>query len=180
MTTKYSTFDATSKDPKPTVTSFAGLVRGARVHVEVTVPRTAIRGQMRVLSLHEQAAIRYEAREFLLGKKLVEPLNAYREWHEEMAVRTLAVAVRNPHDLDDTLATLEAWSQCDEGQIDPLWQRYKDLQESLDPLGRERMDEAEYLAMQDAAKKKDVSLLMSYGSSKLAAFAISTVGQPSS
>jgi hypothetical protein len=175
--TKISSFDATSTDPKPAASSFAGQVRGARVHVEVTIPRTAIRGQMRVLSLHEQAAVRYEAREFLLGRKFVEPLNTYREWHEEIAIRTLAVAVRNPHDLDDTLATLEAWSQCDEGQIDPLWQRYKDLQDSLDPLARPTMDEAEYLAMQDAAKKKDASLLMSFGCSKLAAFTISMAGQ---
>jgi hypothetical protein len=174
---KISSFDATSTDPAPSPSSLAGQVRGARIHVEVTVPRTTVRGQMRVLSLHEQSSIRYEAREFLLGRKFPEPLNAHREWHEEIAVRTLAVAVRNPHDLDNSLATLEAWSQCDEGQIDPLWQRYKDLQESLDPLGRERMDEAEYLAIKDAAKKKDPILLMSFGSSKLAAFAISTVDQ---
>lgn len=176
---KFSSFDETPTDPKPSASSFAGMVHSSRTHVDVTVPRTTIAGKMRILSRHECAMVRYEARAFLLGRGLTEPLNTYREWHEELAVRTLAVAVRNPANIGDTLATLEAWSQCDDGQIDALWQRYQDLQDEIDPLGNAKLSEREMLEMQAAAKKKDGDLLRSYGSSRLAAFAITLAEPPS-
>lgn len=179
---KISSFDAASTDPTPAATSFAGVVAGARAFVEVTVPRTGIAGKMRVLSRQERLTVRVEAREYLERLGIKGPgIEATTEWHEEIATRTVAVAMRAPANVNDTLATLEAWNTCDEGQIDYVWQAYKDLQDRLDPLDAEsRISEEQYAAILAAAKKKDPTLLRSYGSSMLAGFAIFTVERPSS
>lgn len=179
---KVSRFDAASPDPAPSPSSFSGLVAGARAFVDVTVPRTEIVGKMRVLARHERLAVRVEAREYLERLGLKGPaIEATTEWHEEIATRTVAVAMREPGNVDDTLATLEAWNTCDEGQIDYVWQAYKDLQDKLDPLDAEsRLSEEQCGEILAAAKKKDPTLLMSYGCSTLAGFVISTVERLSS
>jgi hypothetical protein len=176
---KVSRFDAAPDVPKPSPSSFAGVVAGARVFVDVAVPRTAIVGKMRILSRSERLGVRVEAREYLERLGITGPaVEASTEWHEEIATRTVAVAMRDPSNLDDTLASLEAWNTCDEGQIDHVWQAYKDLQDRLDPLDEaSRLSDEQFAAILQDAKKKDLGLLMSYGSSKLAGFAISTAAR---
>lgn len=179
---KVSRFDAASSEPAPSPSSFSGLVAGARSFVDVAVPRTEIVGKMRVLARHERLAVRVEAREYLsrLGISAA-GIEATTEWHEEIATRTVAVAMRAPGNVDDTLATLEAWNTCDEGQIDYVWQAYKDLQDRLDPLDAEsRISDQAYGEILAAAKKKDPTLLRCYGCSTLAGFAISMVERLSS
>lgn len=163
----------------------AGLV-GARVHVDVTVPRTSVRGRMRLLSRAENQAVDAEARVHLrsLGYPVDNPslLPTYAEWHNEIAARTLAIAVRDPADVSRELAPLTEWLECEDDQIAALWREYQDLEERLDPLRGEgvHVSEAEALAIREAAKKKDVVLLMSYGSQKLAHFATTSVTPQSS
>ena len=108
-------------------------------------------------------------------------LGVYREWHEELATRTLAVAVREPADVSRPLAPLTEWEECDDEQIAALWKQYQDLEECLDPLGADHavLTDADVAAMRDASKKKDVDLLMSFGSRRLAAFVTSTAAPPS-
>lgn len=177
---KISSFDEANTDPKPTPSSFAGVVAGARAFIDVKVPRTNIVGKMRVLSRQERLTVRVEAREYLEKIGIKGPLEVTTEWHEEIATRTVAVAMRSPDNVDDTIATLQAWNTCDEGQIDYVWQAYKDLLDKLDPLDEEsRISDEDYRAILAAAKKKDPTTLRSYGCSMLAGFAISTVERQS-
>lgn len=165
-------------EPPPSPTSMAGQVVGARVHVEVTVPRTQVKGRMRVLSRSETRAVRFEARAKLQELGIVGDVDGIREWNEEIATRTLAVAVRALKG-DEVLASLEAWEECDDDQINALWSRYKDLCNELDPLADTKLSEADAQQIAAAAKKKDSILLTSYGSLKLAAYAISMAELPS-
>ncbi|MGL5361513.1 MAG: hypothetical protein ACRDBH_01440 [Bosea sp. (in: a-proteobacteria)] len=177
---KITSFDTPSTDPAPSPTSFAGQVAAVRAHIEVQVPRTNIVGKMRVLSRHERMTVRVEARDYLRRLGLDgATIETTTEWHEEIATRTIAVAMRAPGNLGDTLATLEAWNTCDVGQIDYVWQQYRDLQDRLDPLGEHsQISEQEIVAIEDAAKKKARELLMSFGSFALASYVITTAGQP--
>lgn len=155
---------------------------GARVHQEVTVPRTSARGRMRLLSRGENRTVRAEARAALeaMGCRGVD-LGVYREWHEELATRTLAASVRDPADVSRPLAPLADWEECDDDQIAALWKQYQDLEECLDPLGAEHvvLSDADVAAMRDASKKKDVDLLTSFGSRRLAVFVTTTAVPPS-
>jgi hypothetical protein len=157
-------------------------VAGARVHEDVIVPRTAARGRMRLLSRGENRTVRAEARAALeaMGCRGAD-LGVYREWHEELATRTLAVAVRDPADVARPLAPLAEWEECEDDQIAALWKQYQDLEERLDPLGADHvvLSDADVAAMRDASKKKDIDLLMSFGSRRLAVFATTTAAPPS-
>lgn len=160
---------------------------GARVHIDVQIPRTQVAAKMRLVSRSEELGIVAETREMLRQRKL--PLDAaalaslgmVNEWNCEIAARTLAIAVRDPEDTSRPLASLEEWRECDDDQIGALWEEYQDLRERIDPLKNyEQLSEQELAAMVSAAKKKppEIDLLMSYGSRKLALFAISTVAPP--
>jgi hypothetical protein len=174
--------------PGAEVGDHGGLAAGvieARVHVPTEIPRTRVRGRMRLLSRAESRAVRQEARIALATAGLGEAAKShtpelYREWIEELATRTLAVAVRDSATLGP-LAPLEEWEACDDDQIGALWERYKDLERELDPLGAiEELDPATEAAIVDAAKKKDARSLIAFGSSVLASFVTSSVCPPAS
>lgn len=137
---------------------------------------------MRLLSRRETAEVRGAARASLAELAVGPALEGFREWHEELAVRTLAVAVRRPSDTSQPLAALDEWQECDDEQIGAMWEWYQDLEAELDPLGAATaaLSSADVDAMMAAAKKKAAALLMSYGSRKLAAFATILAGLPSS
>jgi hypothetical protein len=162
----------------------AGVIE-ARVHVDVAIPRSPVFGRMRLLSRAESRAVRQETRVALAAVGLGEAAKShtpelYREWIEELATRTLAVAVRELA-TPAPLAPLEEWEACDDDQIGALWERYKDLERELDPLAAlEELDAATEAAIVDAAKKKDARSLIAFGSSVLASFVTSSVCQPAS
>lgn len=152
---------------------------GARVHVDVDVPGVNVRGAMRLLSRREEAQMRHEARAACAAQGLPWPAaEASQEFHGELMVRTVAVAVRAPANVELALAPLEDWLELTDLQLYPLWVRYQDLEAELDPM-RGELTAEDLAAIAAAAKKKDAILLRSYGSRKLAAFAITTVGPPS-
>lgn len=158
-----------------------------RVHVPVEIPRTAVKGQMRLVGRSEALQIVSEARELFKSKKLpTEPATLaaaglLSEWNAEVAVRHLAIAVRRPDDASRPLESLDEWRECDDEQISALWEQYKDLQDRIDPLAKLDLGDADRAAIEAAAKKKpaEVDLLTSYGSRRLALYVISTVAQPS-
>lgn len=155
-------------------------VLGARTYVDVTVPRTSVRGSMRVLTRAESKQVRADARRECLRLGVGEAgVEMSRDFLEEVGTRTIALAVRQAGNQALALAPLEEWEACDEDQIAALWQVYKDLEESLDPVGI-GCTEAEFIAIEDAAKKKSETLLRSYGSRKLAAYAITSAARPAS
>ena len=154
----------------------------SRTFVEVVVPRTSVLARMRLLTRVEGQQTRQEARLALTAAGLTEAARspapeAWREWHEELVPRIISLAVRRTDD-DSPLAPLEEWQLCDDGQIRALWQRYQDLEATLDPLGSSaELTEAQLSEILDAAKKKDVGLLTSYGSFALASYAITSARQ---
>jgi hypothetical protein len=163
------------------VAARAGLAAGVievRVHVDIVI--SAIQAKMRLLGRAESRAVRQEARAALAAAGLADAAKShtpelYREWIEEIATRTLAVAVRDPATLDQ-LAALEEWEVCNDEQIGALWQRYTDLERDLDPLSKlDELDAATEAAIVDAAKKKDARSLIAFGSCALASFVTSSV-----
>jgi hypothetical protein len=159
---------------------------GARVHVDVTIPRTTIRGRMRLVSRREMSTIKSETREYLKSEGFpvdataVTALGAFDEYQYELGVRTLQVAVRDPRREQLALGKIEDWRELDDDQIAAVYERYKDLAARLDPLGSNvELSAGEVASLIDAAKKKDGDLLTSFGSRKLASFTISLVSQQS-
>lgn len=160
--------------------AFVAAIVGARRLVSITVPRTEVTGSLRLLTRAETRAVRAEARrhveaEFGLSGATVE---GAREFLEELCTRTIALAVRDPNNPDVPLADLGAWEECDDDQIGALWERYQDFEAELDPIGSAALTDEEFNAIRDAAKKKDETLLRSYGSRKLARYATTSVEPP--
>jgi len=160
---------------------------GARLHVDILIPRTRIAGKMRLLSRIETSSARADARKALADRgiptvigELANPV-FMDEWNTEVAVRTIALAIRDPQNVALPLDVVEEWLQCDDDQIAALYLEYKDLATRLDPVGSaDALTEQEWAAIDGAAKKAGVDTLMSYGSRKLALFAISSAAQPAS
>jgi hypothetical protein len=149
----------------------AGVIE-SRAFVEVAIPRTTVRGRMRLLTRSEVSQVRRESRLALVAAGLEaagrSPLpEEWREWHEELVPRTVATAVRML-DVDAPLAPLEEWHQCDDAQIRALWVRYEALEQAVDPLALPTLTEAQCEEIIEAAKKKAGASLVSYGSSALA------------
>lgn len=156
----------------------------ARVHVDIVVPRTQIAGKLRLLSRKEMSEARI-ATLFALRENGIEknaPSHIFvEEWNNELDARIMSLAVRDPNDVMRALASIEDWRECDEDQIVSLFVQYKDLADRIDPLGQGvGLTEDEVRAMTEAAKKKHDDILLSYGSRKLALFAISSAAPPSS
>jgi hypothetical protein len=154
---------------------------GTRVHVPVTIPRTQVSGSMRLLSRSEQLAVKTEA--ILALKKIPDVMwmagVAREDFNAELAIRTLAIAVRDPVDPKLALDDVQAWRDLlDDEQIGAVYHQYEDLRVQLDPLGEAvALTEEEFRAIEAAVKKKDASLLMRFGLRKLALFA-TTLGEP--
>lgn len=154
-------------------------VIGARVHIDVTIPKTSVVGKMRVLSYAEERIVDAESRIAARAVGITDNVEASRAYREEVAARTVAIAVRDPANVEMTLASFEAWRQCNSGQIGALWECYKDLQNQQDPIGKGSVSEIDLQVMEAAAKKGEAGLLMSFGSSRLAGFAITLAGRQS-
>ena len=159
---------------------------GVRVHVDITVPRTDVRGKMRLCSRAEELEANADARAAMVEAGY--PVNAEahtalggtQQWLVEVAVRMLAVAVRDPSNTDLALASLDEWRDCDDQQILALWSRYQDLANELDPLGAGTLTDDQLAQLTAAAKKKDVDLLMACGSRSLALYVTTLVAPPAS
>lgn len=170
----------TGGDPAP-AGELAVAAVGARVHVDVVIPGTTVAGKMRLLSNKEELATRHEARQACAAVGLPWPASETSlEFYSEFAVRSLAIAVRSPANLALALAPLDDWQELSDRQVNTLWARYQDLEAELDPLAKAELTTADFASILDAAKKKDAALLRSFGSPKLAAFAITSAVPPSS
>lgn len=161
-------------------------VLGVRTFRNVVIPRTEVRGCMRMLTRSESARVRVEARAalqkagFPIDASAIAALGGVDEWNAQIAVRSLALAIRDPLDVELALASVEEYEEsCDEDQLGALWEEYKAHAAAIDPLRVDAtISEDDFNQIRDAAKKKDVDLLMSFGSQKLASFAITSASQP--
>ncbi len=160
---------------------------GGRAHLDVVVPRTEIRGRMRLISRSEFAQVKADARKYFAALKMPQDPSGlaaaglFEEWSLELATRVIAIAVRDPNDESKPLAILDEWRDCDDDQIDQLFARYQDYREQLDPLGPEsKLSKEDCEEIGRLAKKGEASLLMQFGSWRLARFAISSALPPAS
>ena len=146
---------------------------------DVAVDGTDVRGRLRLLTRAETATVRDACRQALAARGIATAapgaLEAFPEWREELILRTVAVAVRDAQ--DQPLGAVEDWAELDDVQLVALWDAYQDHEATLDPFGERGppLSEADARAILAAAKGSGIGQLMSYGSYKLARFAISTV-----
>lgn len=157
----------------------SSLALAARVHIDVTIPRTNIRARMRLVSRGEALAIKSAVfRQFKDAFDAQVNSLTVADWNLEVAARHLAVAVRDPEDELRPLATIDQWHECDDEQIAALWEQYQDLRDQLDPVGEDSapLTEQELGELEAAAKKKDAAVLTSFGSRKLARY-VTTLGE---
>lgn len=157
---------------------------GARVHIDIEIPRTSIKARMRLADRAESLAVTSEARRMFKALSLVDESGrvvgiAADDWNAEIAVRYLAVAIRNPDDVTKPLDSLEEWRLCDDDQIEALWSMYRDLRAQLDPLGDvdSALSDAEMNEIEAAVKKKESAVLMSFGSRKLALYTLTSAAR---
>lgn len=153
-------------------------VLGAVVHEDVIIPRTNIRGKMRLLRRTE--AFEAKASAIAAMKGLPEMTwrpggVAYEDWNAAIAVRTLAIAVRNTADVTKPLDDVDAWGDLlDDEQIGALFDQYEDMRVRLDPLAHPIvLTQTEVDQFEAAVKKKDADLLRSFGLRKLSSFTAS-------
>jgi hypothetical protein len=155
---------------------------GARVFVPVTIPRTTYKGQMRLVSRREMFELKAAVRRFFSEQGV--PLDNHaafgaEEWTNEEVTRLLAVAVRNPRDPRLQLADVEEWRELDDDQIDALWREYQDHAARIDPIGHKPdLTPEDVAGIRGAAKKGELALTMSFGSRKLALYAMHSLTEP--
>lgn len=153
----------------PAALDVAGLTEmlGARVHEDVVVPRTTVRGRMRLVSLTEAAIINADAQRWCaatLGLEvdtstLLRP-GVMDRWNAVVAALTMAVAVRDPADESKPLCPADEWLRCDDDQIAAIWVAYKGMAARLDPLGEsdEDLTQLQIDELRAAIKKKGVEV----------------------
>lgn len=174
----------TKGDDDKSLASTLAASLGARVHVDITIPRTDVRGKMRLCSRREELEAKAEAR-----TRMVEngypvsidanvSLDASEQWPLEVAVSMLAIAVRDPADTELALAPIEEWRELDDMQILAMWSQYDDLSKRLDPIGTVSLTATQIALIDEAAKKKDIDRLMVFGSHALASYAITLASRP--
>jgi hypothetical protein len=148
----------------------AASVLDARPYRPVVVPRTSVKGDMRLLSRGEIESVRADCREHMRNLGIEGPgIEGFPDWREAFNLRLVATALRQPADRARPLGNLEEWKECDDEQILALYDTYQDMAAELDPLGhRVELDEEDLRGLRAAAKKGDVPTLVSYGSQKLA------------
>lgn len=157
---------------------------GARVHIDITIPRTSIAARLRTVSRRELSEARAETRAYLKESGFPVDANAlgsvgcHDEYQHELLTRILAVAIRDSKNTELALASLDDWRDCDDDQLEALWRTYEDHRISIDPIGAGVLTAAEHSAIESAAKKKDVDLLIGFGSRRLAVFLSTSVDPP--
>lgn len=173
--------------PEARAEEFVELALGPEALFDIIVPRTNVAAKMRLPRRAERFAANADARSYLKESGFpvdatgLSALGTHEQWHYELGVRLLAVAVRDPIDPSRQLAPVEQWrEECDDDQLDALWERYEDIRALVDPMDAGVLSESDAIAIIAASKKKDVDVLMSFGSRKLALFAITSASPPAS
>ena len=102
---------------------------------------------------------------------------ARQAYENARAVHTLARAARQPEARNAVFGTESEWGKVDTHLIASCFAIYADVVERLSPFDAELTD-GERALITVAAKKKDTTLLRSFGTSTLASFIASTEFQP--
>lgn len=158
--------------PAPERRTKLGLVAGDISREKVEIPRLG--AAWIVLAGHADVQ-RIESETMTEMRRLGIDLNALTAltYEAERAVRTLAVAVRDPDDATVAFGTLTEWQALDIDIINAAWQVYGDVRERLNPL-EIPLTEAERAMMAAAIAKKNSMLLRNFGIAKLALYLATT------
>ncbi len=168
---------------RPSPTALVDIL-GARVHVDIVIPRTTFAGKMRLVSRSEEFEADLAAREWMSSNGFPVDGSAHSSpyvaltWQYERLARILAVAIREPANTERALAAPEDYRGLDDDQLDALGLRYADLRAQLSPIEAGALSDDDLAAIVAAAKKKDTEGLMLFGSSKLARFISTSADQP--
>lgn len=156
----------------------SALVEGRR-YTDVLIPRTSKRAKMRLLTRAEVAQVKADAREALASIGCVGPaVGTWQEWHEEIATRTVAIAVREYDNPELQLATVEDWQRADDNTIGALFIKYQDFDREMDPLSKADTSQEMIREVEAGIKKKSLALLMNSGSHKLASYLLTLESPP--
>lgn len=163
------------------VSRFVAAIREARKPLVVLIPGTDMWTAMVLLTgpdIDEVEAAAHAAMAALYPDGV--PASAGLRHQVQIARRTLARACRCEDATDSPVATLEEWLQepTDE-QIAALWEIYQDLRAQRDPIGSPALTEGEMAEIDVWVKKKDETLLRSFGSATLARYLLTTADRPS-
>lgn len=170
--------------PASSRASLAVSVIDGREHRPMKVPRTAVEGVMRLCTRAEVRDIRAACRAMMAEFGIVGGgIESFPEWREEFNLRMVATAMRHPDAREAALAEVDEWRQCDEDQVNALWDAYEDMAAELDPLRdneKSKLTQAEYDEIVALAKAGDVGQLTSFGSQRLARALRSMAAPPAS
>ena len=164
--------------------ALVAILLAGRPFRDVTIPRTDIKAAMRQVTDAEATTIAVAVRRSMEASGLptdaagLASLGVVEEYNAQTATQHLAIACRDPLDITKPLASLESWQACDRDQISALWITYQDFVVEHDPLGMGTADAQDMIAIEVASKKKDVALLLSYGSRRLAHYLATSADQP--
>jgi hypothetical protein len=150
---------------------------------DITVPGVGA-AKIRMLSRTEEASVDLEMARWMRVLQRDEGITETvlssiggMPMSSERATRVVAIAVRDPDDPSRPFGSLDEWRQLSDVQIGAAFDAYEDLVEELDPLGR-GLTEVEIEGIRDAVAKKNSTLLLAYGSRRLALYLSSTGAPP--
>lgn len=122
-----------------------------------------------------EAAVQGEMRKLGVGELNLISQSSYES---EKARRVLAESCKDPDNKAEPYGTLAEWNELDSQTINIAWHAWGDLVERLDPMSTQ-LTEDEAIAIQAAVKKKDASLLRSFGAARLSLWLATTADPPS-
>lgn len=166
--------------PRSAESRLAAVLAGSRTWVDIEIPRTSpvARGRMRRLTRAEEEQVSTDLGVWLrVAQERGMPPPLRGELDSQEAVRVLAIAVRDPADPAQPLASLEDWGAADDGQVGAIYRRYLDLVDETD-LFRDDLTPEQTAEIRDAVKKKDVTRLLAFGARKLTAYLRGLESQP--
>lgn len=169
-------------DPAPTKLGSLSILAGRGEFVEIPllgrawmqlVPhrnRNEIEGAVR----HELEAHQIRIEPSATGHRLA--------FDAEIAVQTLARAVRDPDDPTHKtpFGTLAEWADLDEDVITAAWHVYNDTRYRLNPLDSIQLSEADLEGIRFAIQKKSAPLLRCFGVARLSLYLLTTESLPAS
>lgn len=156
----------------PTATRLSSIIAGATtvVLIDIEIPRTGIVAKMRLMSRHEEEGVTLAIAKWLVDSGSMPALSAAgggMSISGKQAVLSLACAVRDPEDPSLPFGTVDDWSALDDTVIGPVWHRYQDLVEELDPMRAGELTDVDFAEVMAAVKKNDLSLARGFGVPKL-------------
>ncbi len=158
--------------PATTESRLAAALSGARLLVDVVVPRTDVRAKLRRLSRREEQEVSLElAAWHAAAEKERGPLPEPRqEVSKHESVLILARAVRDPARPELALGTVEEWGEADEAQLAGLMAAYYDVVARTEPSSALTLSERAELAA--AVARRDRATLMALGAQRIAAWLV--------